>query len=1004
MLNGDLSCDEIRMRPGDVLYLPKGVVHEAVSRTRSAHLTISLKQDGLTWSDFFVAAIDGIPARVADGGLRELLATALSDLSKSVPAGVAWQRVTPIAFLGSDAVFDEEALTVIQEHCRALGAQLQDAALAADLAALPVEVDPIALPWRLKTAIKELCSTTSLLDGIRTMRSSAVDGVSSRSVSKSRHRRGGSTCYANQASSTYNCPNSATTYTKVRYGGSSQGCDCDGYYGSDCDCDSAYKWSDCRVTRSHCTTTCSDGTFLSGCDTADAPNGGSCGSCPTWRTCSSPTQYQSAAGNANSNRVCATCPSGRATSSNNQVGIDSCLGIKRTCTGSTYDRTLADIYAETDCIAWTTCFSPGHYQSAAGTAASDRVCTHCPSGEGTLSDNEVGCTQLGYVIQAGATSLRITSNGDPPAQTQIELMQYDITQSGLNSVRDADGTSYDVSATDPRRVDSSSGAITITDLNPGSLFFLRVLAVDSSNNILYPQGESMRDFYEYSGNNAIATHCGCPADPINGEPGAANFIAGTEVVWSTSTDAAGAVTQSDQTGKPTKFLAAQANGKITFSWIDHSRCESSFSVERQVGSSADIMVFAPDFAHSNNNDRSDGSADRSCGQALMSSPGGSFSDDLGTEAAPAPFSAVGTSLTYYLSAGSDIGVGTKGYRSNPAEMAVSVRFESLVQGQVLSKFGSVPTFAVQVSWEVHRSTANLDLSPTPLLTGTLLLCEQGTQIMGCATQRDGTFEVHILDDGAVPAISSNDADNLDVVITFIKYTPDNSLYTFEYEAPGSTSPTPLSNGQLRVSGIRHLKFDRSPLKVLDASSRPFSGKVTFPSLAPVIVNRYDKLIAADTQPSWPSSWDTREARQASDSCSLSNVLVCLHDAETGTTIHCDESEAITGVYALSAPVGTTVYVKLVLDHHPLFARLLDQDKDVLVQTRTSTFIDDPIQMPGTNNQDQVEAFDIKVEHDQTTWTDVHFWRFRVTGISQILYSCVIQLLTERHPLPNVTLR
>ena len=45
------------MRPNDVLYLPKGVVHTATAGDAlSVHITISLKRTGLRWGDLFSAA------------------------------------------------------------------------------------------------------------------------------------------------------------------------------------------------------------------------------------------------------------------------------------------------------------------------------------------------------------------------------------------------------------------------------------------------------------------------------------------------------------------------------------------------------------------------------------------------------------------------------------------------------------------------------------------------------------------------------------------------------------------------------------------------------------------------------------------------------------------------------------------------------------------------------------------------------------------------------------
>lgn len=53
-----MDCIDFVMEPGDVLYLPRGVIHFATtgSRETSAHLTISMDALHRTWKDMFVSA------------------------------------------------------------------------------------------------------------------------------------------------------------------------------------------------------------------------------------------------------------------------------------------------------------------------------------------------------------------------------------------------------------------------------------------------------------------------------------------------------------------------------------------------------------------------------------------------------------------------------------------------------------------------------------------------------------------------------------------------------------------------------------------------------------------------------------------------------------------------------------------------------------------------------------------------------------------------------------
>ena len=55
-----LVCEEFTMRPGDVLYMPKGVVHYALTAddSESYHLTIGLHRDNMQWRDVVRYLID----------------------------------------------------------------------------------------------------------------------------------------------------------------------------------------------------------------------------------------------------------------------------------------------------------------------------------------------------------------------------------------------------------------------------------------------------------------------------------------------------------------------------------------------------------------------------------------------------------------------------------------------------------------------------------------------------------------------------------------------------------------------------------------------------------------------------------------------------------------------------------------------------------------------------------------------------------------------------------
>ena len=55
-----LVCEDFTMAPGDVLYMPKGVVHYAqtASDEEAYHLTIGLHRENMQWRDVFRHLLD----------------------------------------------------------------------------------------------------------------------------------------------------------------------------------------------------------------------------------------------------------------------------------------------------------------------------------------------------------------------------------------------------------------------------------------------------------------------------------------------------------------------------------------------------------------------------------------------------------------------------------------------------------------------------------------------------------------------------------------------------------------------------------------------------------------------------------------------------------------------------------------------------------------------------------------------------------------------------------
>ena len=119
---GDLECTARSLEAGDVLYLPKGVVHAARTDATApaAHLTISLPMKGKTWGDLLTfatdtAIADGLPALQAppappaaaaaapqegawECAARLAVANTLANLARQ-PPGIGWRRPLPMWLL-----------------------------------------------------------------------------------------------------------------------------------------------------------------------------------------------------------------------------------------------------------------------------------------------------------------------------------------------------------------------------------------------------------------------------------------------------------------------------------------------------------------------------------------------------------------------------------------------------------------------------------------------------------------------------------------------------------------------------------------------------------------------------------------------------------------------------------------------------------------------------------------------------------------------------------------
>lgn len=303
----DLECKQLVMRPNDVLYLPKGVVHTATAGDAlSVHITISLKRTGLRWGDLFSAAC----THHAGNSVVHLGCASLNKLATSAPAGVAWHRPFPV-WLGKMA----EETPEVWEHFTQLRDQLEQFAQTRGMAIDGTSQPSIGFQM-LMQALEHGWDSALGKTAQDANRRGNPSPLPEFMQETSRARRQAS-C---SATATFRCPPPGGVGTQP--GGAHPlrregpicnsacddrvGCDCDGYYGTGCDCDqpvscdgSCNVYQRCFVQCQLCG--CSQGLFHTACSSSSS------GRCQRCTECTRGTQYETRACTGTADGACATC-------------------------------------------------------------------------------------------------------------------------------------------------------------------------------------------------------------------------------------------------------------------------------------------------------------------------------------------------------------------------------------------------------------------------------------------------------------------------------------------------------------------------------------------------------------------------------------------------------------------------------------------------------------------------------------------------------------------------
>ena len=388
----------------------------------------------------------------------------------------------------------------------------------------------------------------------------------------------------------------------------------------------------------------------------------------------------------------------------------------------------------------------------------------------------------------------------------------------------------------------------------------------------------------------------------------------------------------DSIGTPGSLVATQHEGKVFFGWTDYSECESQFHFTR------DSQSFVNDFAFTGS---------QRCGEAVK--PEALYDDLILAAGAGDGGRAVGITHKYCVQAGSVIGPGAMSYRSGMScTKDFAVAYNTRIDGHVLTKDARLPVEGATVTYTV-----------------------QSTKAMGTTTSaKDGSFYFHILDTKAAAQIE-------DIDITFSKTTksttgPSDHLFICNGElcGPGTDNttgkPYPPAVQTLRLS---HLTFDNK-LEILEASSIPFTGTVSFPAMPPHLLPRGADKPDSDA---WP--W-TAQATGSARQCFIPEAEVCLLDhMRSDAAIVCAKTDP-QGNFKLPAPVGLHVAVAIKYRSHEAFYRtasstLDDVSANIDGKKRQHYVTTSKKATGGFGKASSIEVYHITEESDGL-WVGMHF--------------------------------
>ncbi|EDQ86327.1 uncharacterized protein MONBRDRAFT_11172 [Monosiga brevicollis MX1] len=473
-----MECQAITLKAGDVLYLPKGIIHYATTTESmgSTHITLSLERLTHSWLALFGRACGLGLDRATCQQYEDVLLTA-----SLTPNGLAWLNLAAMPAVESDPttavcerlnylMLGDEPTSLVNlladDHTRKLNMYARSNK---DLRALLTTILDCSAPDQV----------------IFAMRQTHRDSIKRRETD---HRP---PCYYSSSCNDYSsCDCNDNCDDNCNIWGDNCDAECDG--SCDCDngvrCKNGYYVSD--YWRGECTD-CPSGKY--------GDDGYYCGDC--W-----PGKYSSGS----RSTYCTSCPAGKYTDQYTQSSCknagqgyyvsSSSSNSRWSCAPGKY----SDEETATSCKDCSSANFPGTYQDQYGQGS----CKTCPEGKYAVGDRATSCVDgVGVLVQpimsARSMELVIENSGPPREGFRVTLgiwrndeYAWD-TAAGYPKEYDADqtGGSYDAQT-----------RITLNYLIPGTYYYIKV---EGRQNGGYP------DSFEYP---QAQTACACGASEVTGAP------------------------------------------------------------------------------------------------------------------------------------------------------------------------------------------------------------------------------------------------------------------------------------------------------------------------------------------------------------------------------------------------------------------------------------------------------------------------------------------------------